>query len=258
MFETVGPYLHQASACVAILRALPQWFGMEQSMTLHAATLFCHDAAGRLCSVNEPGNPLAPRFWMGRTPAGNCWRFRYDLPAPLVAELDALCRTEPVRADFRQPPQTYAAIKASLQAHAPLTSEYRGPAYWIPETVGPAAPAVLIDDATIHLLQPHFPWATAVDPYYQMGPLAATIVDGQAVSVCFCSRTPGQATEAGLETLAAYRGRGYAGAAVATWAAAVRQQGCLPLYSTGWENLASQRVAGKLGLVCYGEDWSLS
>jgi RimJ/RimL family protein N-acetyltransferase len=226
-------------------------------MTLHCTTLFCLDATGRLRTVNEPGAPNPPRFWMGRTLAGNQWAFHHTLPAATVAALDELCQAEPVPTDLRRPPQHRAAIKALLAEHAPLTSEYRGPAYWVPETVAPTAPAVLIDDSTIGLLQPHFPWATATDPYYRMGPLAATIVDGQAVSVCFCSRVPGQATEAGLETLAAHRGRGYAGAAVATWAAAVYGQGCLPLYSTDWENLASQAVARKLGLVCYGEDWSL-
>lgn len=30
--EITGPCLEQSTACVAILRALPQWFGMEQSI----------------------------------------------------------------------------------------------------------------------------------------------------------------------------------------------------------------------------------
>jgi RimJ/RimL family protein N-acetyltransferase len=116
----------------------------------------------------------------------------------------------------------------------------------------------VLDDATLHWAQPNFPWLITADPYYAMGPVAAVIVDGRAVSLCFCSRTPGLATEAGLETVAGYRGQGYAGAAVARWAAAVYQRGCQPLYSTSWDNHASQRVAEKLGLIFYGEDWSLS
>jgi hypothetical protein len=33
--------------------------------------------------------------------------------------------------------------------------------------------------------------------------------------------------------------------------------GCIPLYSTSWDNLASQAIARKLQMVLYGEDWSI-
>lgn len=229
----------------------------QHLLDMQINTLYQCDAAGRLLCVNEPDYPPAPRFFMGRTSTGNCWRFRYDLPAYLIVQVDTLCRAEPVRAELHTPPQQYAAIKAALAAHAPVTNEYRGPAYWVPESVTPPPQVLLLDDATIQLAQPHFPWLTTTDSYYAMGPVAAVVADGCAVSICFCSRSPGQATEAGLETAAAYRGKGFAKLAVAGWAAAVRQRGWLPLYSTSWENHASQRVAQKLGLVCYGEDWSI-
>jgi predicted GNAT family acetyltransferase len=61
-----------------------------------------------------------------------------------------------------------------------------------------------------------------------------------------------------VETLAAWRQRGYGAATVAAWAAAVRRQGRLPLYSTSWDNLASQGLARNLGFVPYGEDFSLA
>jgi len=57
-----------------------------------------------------------------------------------------------------------------------------------------------------------------------------------------------------LETAAACRGRGHATAAVATWAAAVRERGAEPLYRTAWQNAASRPVARKLGLVAIGRD----
>lgn len=229
----------------------------QQLLEIQINTLYQCNAAGRLLCVNEPGYPPAPRFFVGRTTAGNGWRVRHDLPAALVAQLEALCQAEPVSADLQTPPQNYDAIKALLATQAPIETEYRGPAYWIPERVTPPAQVVLLDDTTIQVAQSHFPWLTTADPYYAMGPVAAVLVDGHAVSICFCSRIPGQATEAGLETVTTYRGQGFAGMAVAGWAAAVRQRGWLPLYSTDWDNHASQRVANKLGLVCYAEDWSI-
>lgn len=85
----------------------------------------------------------------------------------------------------------------------------------------------------------------------------AVVVDGAAVAICACARLPGEATEAGVETHAAFRGRGHAGAATAAWACAVRERGVIPLYSTGFRNVASQRVAAKLGLRRYGASVSI-
>ncbi|HXF64428.1 MAG TPA: GNAT family N-acetyltransferase, partial [Caldilineaceae bacterium] len=201
--------------------------------------------------------PPAPRFYMGRTRAGNLWRFRHDLPAATMDALDRLCRAEPVTADLASPPRAYAAIRAILQDHAPVAGEYRGPAYWIAEDSPPSPSAVLISEENANLLQSSFPWARSLLQAQDAGPVAAAIEQGRAVAICFCSRLPNRAAEAGVETLPAHRGKGYATAAVATWAAEVRRRGILPLYSTSWENLASQRIAHKLRMVLYGEDWSI-
>lgn len=231
----------------------------SQLMSIHVATLFDSDADGRLRYVREPGDPYAPpRFFMGRTLRGNVWHFRYDLPDELIRDLEHLSRSEPVAVDLMRPPQTRAAIRAALQAHAPITSEFRGPAYLIPERVRTSAEVVLITRANGHLLQTGFPWRLRRWPAdIDIGPITAVVVEGSAVSICFCARLSQVAAEAGVETLEAMRGRGYATAAVAGWAVAIRQRGLLPLYSMSWENIASQRVADKLGMVRYGEDWSI-
>jgi hypothetical protein len=216
-----------------------------------------------LRSVNEDGEPPASLFFMGRTPQGNFWRFRYDLPAATVEKLEHLCQSEPVTSDFGVPPQNYAAIKAVLAEHLPLQEQkdFRGPAYWIPEGVQPPgnipANVRLISKANVDLLQEPFAWLPPLMMEGEVGPVAAAVEDGRAVSLCFCSRRPAEATEAGLETVPAFRGRGYATAATAAWAAEVSRRGCIPLYSTSWDNLASQAVARKLRMVLYGDDWSI-
>jgi len=45
--------------------------------------------------------------------------------------------------------------------------------------------------------------------------------------------------------------------AVVAWAAAVRQGGRVPLYSTDWENTAARALASRLRLVCYAEDFHI-
>jgi RimJ/RimL family protein N-acetyltransferase len=224
-------------------------------MQLQAETLYRYDADGRMLCVNEPGDPPADRFFMGRTPQGNLWRFRYDLPSAIVEQLEALCRAEPISAELAHPPLHYDAIRAVLQAQAPIEGEYRGPAYRVPDSVQAPANVVLISEANQELLETWFMDWLPVDPAQIM---AVVIEEQVAVAVCFCSRLTDRAAEAGIETAAAFRRRGYAAAAAAGWAAELRRHGRIALYSTSWDNVASQGVARKLGMRMYGEDWSIA
>ncbi|MXY71814.1 MAG: GNAT family N-acetyltransferase, partial [Dehalococcoidia bacterium] len=77
-------------------------------------------------------------------------------------------------------------------------------------------------------------------------------------SVCGSVRITPEAHEAGVETSANARGRGFAVAVVAAWAQAVRALGAEPLYSTSWDNAASQAVASKLGLIPYASTFHMT
>jgi predicted GNAT family acetyltransferase len=88
-------------------------------------------------------------------------------------------------------------------------------------------------------------------------PFMAIVEADAAVSLCHSARLTAQAAEAGVETLEAYRGRGYAPNVVAGWAHAIRATGRTPLYSTAWHNFASQAVARRLGLLQYGTNLSI-
>jgi GNAT superfamily N-acetyltransferase len=226
-------------------------------MALQVSVLYRLDWAGRLRCVNEPHEPPAPCFFMGRTRHGNLWRFRADLPNTLCRELDSLCAAEPVTTDFSKPPANAGAIKAVLSSAAPVNAEYRGPAFWIPPGHSIPTHVVLINETNQHLLASGFPDLLPLSTAHLGGAVAAALVAGAAVAVCHTARITGGAAEAGVETLPAYRGQGHAGAVVVAWAAEVRQSGRVPLYSTWWKNHASQAVARKLDMVFYGEDWSL-
>ncbi len=218
-------------------------------------TLFRHDGAGRLRCVNEPAEPEAPRFFLGRTAVGNVWRFRHDLPDEVIGALEALARLEPVP-HVLEPDVTYfATLRDVLENHQPVRQIWSGPAYRFPETLRAAPGTVRITDANAGALESGFPDLQA--NLSACEPCVAVLQDGQAVSVCCSARTSAGAAEAGLETLAAFRGRGYAAAVVSGWAAAVREGGKTPLYSTGWDNAASRGVARRLGLVLYGTDLSI-
>lgn len=222
-------------------------------ITLQAATLYRLDPFNRLLTINEPGGKPAPRLFLGRTGAGNVWRLRHDLPAELADELAALLRAEPRADDLTREPTILPALRAVL---SPVAREWRGPAYLVPADLPARIDVTTITPANSHLLAGLFGDLAGELP--DIAPVVAVIREGVAVSVCLSSRIGAKACEAGVQTLAAHRGHGHASAVVAAWAAAVRQGGRLPLYSTSWDNLASQAVAGRLGMHRYGEDVSLA
>jgi hypothetical protein len=225
-------------------------------IALQAAALFRHDAAGRIVTTNEADGDPAPRLFLGRTRAGNLWRFREDLPASLVRDLETILVGEPIATDLRQPPACLGTLRAALDAHAPVVDVEQGPAWYFPDAIAAPSGVVAILPETRHLLQEYSPYAAT--HLEEVQPCYAVVEDGTAVSICATVRLTAAAAEAGVGTVAAYRGRGYAAAVTAAWALAIRQSGRTPLYSTSWDNLASQRVAARLGLILYGADCSLT
>lgn len=224
----------------------------QQRMSIVANALFTHDAAGRMVRVNEPDGDVAPRFFLGRTQEGHVWRFRNDLPDEAVSALESLCKREPVHSGaMREQPIQLEAIGRVLAEHMPLGDVYAGPEFYFPERIPHPAGAIAQRMTHAHAasLAPHFGWAI---PLLGAVPVWAVERDGVVVSLCFSSRTTPVADEAGVYTLEAHRGKGFAPAVVAAWAHSIRALGRTPLYGTTWDNLASQRIAKKLDLIAFG------
>jgi len=223
---------------------------------LQAEALYVHDPHGRLLRVNEldTQDPV-PRFLLIRTRHGNLWRTRHDLPADLAAALDGLAADEPVGVDLAGPPVHLAAYTDLLGRHAAPGAPYAGPAYYLPDLAAPLD-TVTITLANADLLRAHYP--ITMSELAERAPVVVCVAAGVAVAACSCARTTAQVAEAGIHTVEDYRRRGYAVATARGWAAAVRTQGKLPLYSTSWDNTASQAVAARLGAVQYAVDFSLT
>ena len=224
----------------------------RELMRVQAAVLFTHDTRGRMARVNEPNGGRAPRLFIGRTPHGSVWRFRDDLDDGLIRELDSVCTCEAPGDEYLVAPHGATTYEELLARRAPIERVEAGPAYRFPAELPVSTDTVVVTSENADLLRPHLaPWLADVE----WGRLLVAVVhDNEAVSVCCSVRENDVANEAGVETAPAFRRRGYAARAVAGWAAAVRQRGRIPLYSTSWENSASQALATKLGLVRYGTD----
>lgn len=228
----------------------------QELMKIHVQALFTNDAQSRLLFVNEPGGRTpAPRIFLGRTRAGNLWRFRAGLPESLIEELDALCTEEPVSNEFHSKPRHFEAYVRLLETHAPVQELWMGLAYHFTKYLEPSRPLLAITETNAEMLRGGFEKLIMELPDWQ--PFLAIVEGSGAVSVCRSVRITPKAHEAGVETLHDYRGKGYAKDVVAGWAHAVQSIGAMPLYSTSWENTASQAVAKKLRLVAYGTDFHI-
>lgn len=231
-------------------------------LALQVEALFTHDAHGHILATNEPSPQPAPRVFLGRSREDNVWRYRSDLSNAVIRALERLAHDEPVLSDLRVLPRTLLGVLEAIGADVEHATVRSGPAYRFPDTFAniAASPGVRrLTRADIPLLA-RMGWDTvdALERDFEgLEPIFAALSDGEVVSVCHSARNAARAAEAGVETVTEYRGRGYAPAVVAAWARAVRAKGRVPLYSTSWENAASQAVARTLGLTQYGADFSI-
>lgn len=222
--------------------------------------LFIHDQYNRLQQPRLGRVPdssySAPRFFISRTTTGNIWRYRDDMGARLLDELEPLAAAVPPFAGPGTELPQVAAIRTKLEKSEPIKSFCCGPAFYFPQQIDTPDNISEITPQNTDLLQPHF--ADSIDQFAATAPLYAALQDGVAVCTCESVRVFGGVHEAGLATVESYRGQGLAPRVTSAWAQAVRRLGDEPLYSTSWDNAASRRVAEKLGLITYGENLHFS
>jgi len=220
------------------------------SPNLELETLFVLDKQRRIVSTREPGPVAGPRFMLIRGTSECAWALRTDVSDSLAAKLHQLVTEEPPTRHFRQEPRHATEYGSLLGGQVES-----GPAFTFPEAVTPSP-----DTRTVEDLLPltHLFRGWTADELPERSPIFAITEGGIPVSICFCARRSDLAAEAGLETAEQFRCRGYGARVAATWAAAIRSSGRLPIYSTSWNNQASLAVARKLHLSLTASHWSLS
>ncbi len=228
-------------------------------MEIQAKTLFVHNENGRMTFVNDLTDPKtypAPRFFLGFTTSGFICHFRDDMPQQLCTQLQKLIHSKPPTMNGQTFPTCAQEIEKILNSHGRIEQIECGPAFCFPEHLKLTANVVRVERHNESLFNSTFP--EMVDEVDDIQPCMAFLSEGKAVSVCQSVRKSPYAEEAGVDTLEAYRGQGYAPLVVAGWAEAIKEKGKIPLYSTSWKNRSSQRVAEKLGLIQYGVDYHVT
>jgi len=225
-------------------------------MRIHLDALYTHDTNGRMLHVNEPRGPRAPRVFVGRTKMGYELRWRSDVTEATVSAIRDLLDQEPSEVPLSQRPRCGDAVVALLERESPVVRVWSGPAYRIDVKDLPSAPlAVRVTDANADLLRTFPDWRDEVN---ERQPFVVAVENDAAAALCCSVRITSAAHAAGAETLVAARRRGMASQAVAEWARAVDELGAIALYSTWWDNVASQAVARRLGMKLIGVDFHVT
>ena len=227
-------------------------------LKMQVEVLFTQDENECLQHINEPIGPAepAPRFFFGYTNKGSLCKFRQDLPDNVIEQLKEVAAAEPLPMNSQKIPKNHRQFEDILQSHASIERVWVGPAYRFPERITPPTDVIHLSNENARLLKGDL--ADIKPELNSPYPCLAIIEDSQVVSICRSVRASARAHEAGVETLAGYRRCGYATSVVAAWAVAVRALNLIPLYSTSWNNVASQGVARRLGLVQYGVDYHVT
>jgi hypothetical protein len=220
-------------------------------ISLHHESLYARDGAGCIVAIRDGSGDPPPRFALTRSAAGNTWLVAADVGEDVADRLASLAAAEPPGDEaWPEHDRSYRAIVG-----AAATEVVAGPAYVLPERLPDPAPAVELVREHLDALRVHFP-VTAAE-FEERRPVVG-IIEGDVVAARCCSaRALSEGTEAGVDTAPAHRRRGHAVATTAGWARAVRRLGRIPLYSTTWDNAASQRVAARLGAIRYAVDYTI-
>lgn len=197
------------------------------------------DAAGLLERVVGPEPDAIARFYVFVAADGELRLFRSDVPLAI----QTLLRSVPTETVFDDP----ATVHRILARHAPSAPAFVGTSYVFPRPLAEDAyPEVRrLGESDRALVQ-------AFDPGLRPRadrPVHAVVVESRIVSACVSSRQNDEAGEAWVQTAPAFRQRGYACQTVAVWAHDLQRQGKIPFYSHHRDNLASQAVARRLGLL---------
>lgn len=214
-------------------------------MSIQTEVLFSHNQFGRITSINEPESTVAPLLFLGHTKDGTIRRYHFDLPNILINEIEEVFTNHPNHINL-------AKITNILSKEQWVHKIWMGPAFVFPNHLDNPMRAIQITEENKELLQYSFPNLFHQLKFHQ--PCFAIFENEKVVSICCSARNTSIAAEASVETLVPFLGKGYGYDVVTAWAKAVQAENRIPLYSTSWDNFASQRVAKKLKLIHYGTD----
>lgn len=244
--------------------------GDLELLAIQTATVFVLTDSRRILHENDPPQSRGPRFYLGGCESGNVARIRHDVSGETANAIEALIADEPPFVDQHRTPVHLDEYISLLTGEAPLVRESsQGPVYCLPNQLEYQHDFTLVssnspqgDRLLAELADRGMPPAlveAGFDTTEEFWPpWCVALHDAEIASIAFAARIGPAGAEAGVFTFPAFRRRGFAAAVTAGWASHPSLAGRALFYSTDRANVASQGVAGRLGLRCIGASLRLT
>ena len=227
------------------------------------ACSFVFDTAGRIKRTNAPDATRGPRLYLSGCRDGNVLALGHDVSDAVAREIESLATDEPPLATLDAVPRHLDRFLALLGRDVPVEEWMTGPRWVVPDGFtfedhgllvrsGSAEGDALVERLREHGMTPDLRVEGFHDPGDFWPPWCALLDGDEVASICFAARLGSRGAEAGVTTMAPYRGRGFATAATAGWATHPELRRHALFYSTSHQNVASQHVAQRLGLRFLG------
>ncbi len=236
-------------------------------LKIGAESSFALDAYGRLLRQNDPDRSPAPRFSLVGCAEGNIAYFRRDVSAETVAAIERLVLTEPPLCRRDSEPRhrsSYAALLEADAAHEEFGFTYALPnGTTFPSSVRivrsgtPEGDALLLEYARLGVPSGLHELGFK-DTHEFWAPWCIAFGRDEPAAIAFAARLGPRGAATGVATSKAFRGRGFAAAAVAAWSSHPELTGKVLGYSHKRENVPSQRVTERLGLRFIGVQFRIT
>ena len=232
-------------------------------LAIHVDQLYTLTEGGRIGPEHGPDRSPGPRLYLGGCDTGNVARIGHEVGDETARAIEALVAGEPPLRDPDSTPIHLDGYIELLSREAPVEEQSSGLVYRLPNDLGYEHDVALVSSGTPEgdrllavIADRGMPRAMVEVGFLSLDhfwpPWCVALHEGEIASIAFAVRTGAAAAEIGLTTMPAFRGRGFGPAATAGWTSHPSLRGLALFYSTDRTNLASQRVAERLGLRFIG------
>lgn len=154
-------------------------------------------------------------FFLSKTREGNITRYHCNLDGEIISKIEKLIRERSNHIEI-------AKIMKVLNEERTVENIWMGPAYMFPNNSNEPTRVIQITEKNKELMRENFP--NLIEQMEWRQPYFAIVENEQVVSICCSARSTPIATEASVETVEGFQGKGYGADVVKAWEMSIKKK----------------------------------